>query len=357
MSTAQRQIAVPKIYDGSVARSQGVSGHKGVDPRRRRYGYHPGLYRMEVEPQHSGQQSAVIPGGILVPFRTATLGVENFDINVPMDEYRKQVERDMTAKYFIDNCKVNYESQGFRELEPLTMLDDVTREEDGRILFETFRNSPHGYFNQVHPIFEEVKWLCPYNLVNCATCRTNLLGGDSGEVPEVIQRRIDECPDPEIAENLRLALFDANLTYRDWCRQKWQVVIGEYDDKQKGEPGIGRFDDSLHHIRKNIHEVAPTERTALAAASYGAQVAEGQAEGMKELANAFRESKQSNNSDLIAMLAKGQEQQGKMLAQLGKAVEVLAQNVAGQPEKSEKATKKGASKPAEEETAATDAPE
>lgn len=336
MSTAQRELE-NQIYDGTVAKSAAASGFGGVDPRRRRYGYHPGIYRMEIEPSHSGQQLRVIPCGLLVPFRTATLKVENFDINVPIDEYHKQVAQDFTAKYFIENCKVNYYDEGFREIDPLTMLDDAVREENGQIKFENFINSPHGYFNAVHPSFGEIGHICPAGLINCATCRVQLLGTEDN-APEFLLERIRQSPDPELAENTRLVLLDANTTYRESCRNKWAVIIGEYDGSQKGEPGIRALDDSLHHIRKHLHETAPTERAALAAAGYGDRVAESQAQGMKELADAFRERPGDNNNEVLKMLAQGQQQLAEGLRQQG---EMLANIMKGNNQKkSEKATEK-----------------
>lgn len=322
MSTAQRELE-NQIYDGTVAKSVGASGVRDVDPRRRRYGYHPGIYRMEIEPIHSGQQLRVIPGGLLVPFRTATLKVENFDINVPVDEYHKQVAQDFTAKYFIENCKVNYYDMGFRELDPLTMLDDAIREDDGQIKFENFINSPHGYFNAVHPSFGEIGHICPAGLRNCATCRAQLLGTED-DVPEFLLERIRQAPDPELAENLRLVLLDSNVGYRESCRHKWSVVIGEYDGSQKGKPGIRALDDSLHHIRKHLHETAPMERAALAAAGFGQQVADSQSAGLKDLADAFRERPADNNSEVMLGLMETQRQQGQVLAQMSETLATLA---------------------------------
>lgn len=331
---------VPPIYDGTVAKSTSTTGFTGIDPRRRRFGYHPGIYRMDVDPRHSGQQQILIPGGMLVPFRSAPMATENFDINVPIDEYRKSVIQDYTAKWFIDNCKVNYDVQGFRELEPLTLLDDAVREEDGRIRFEHFIASPHGYFNQIHPVFAEIAHVCPMDLANCATCRVSLLGGDEMTfgIPQVIQDRMAKLPDPEVAEALRQVLLDANIALRDYYTQKWAVLMGEYDKRQKGEPGIGYFDGSLHHIRRHIHQVAPEERTALAAAGYGDRVAEAQAEGMKDLAEAFRESRPAptDNSELMAAMLETQRQQGQILAQVSKTLATITKGNE-KPKASEKA--------------------
>lgn len=341
-----RPIRVPPIYDGTVAKTSAPAGFSGIDPRRRRFGYHPGIYRMEVEPTHSGQQISIIPGGILVPFRTATLGVENFDINVPIDEYRKQVPRDVTAKWFIDNCKVNYDSQGFRELDPLTLLDEAVREESGQLLFKNFLQSPHGYFNQVHPSFAEIGHVCPADLTICVTCRINLLGGDDTTfgIPEVIQARMEKCPDQGIVEDLRQVLLDANVALRDFYTEKWQRLLGEYEGRQKGEPGIGFFNDSLHHIRKHLHEVAPQERTALAAAGFGQQVAEAQAEGMKELADAFRERPAENNNEMMAVMMETQRQQGQILAQVSETLATITKGNTPTPTP-DKATERAPEKP------------
>src|SRR6266404_1058484 len=118
-----------EIYEGSLAQSVAASGVTGIDPRRRRFGYSPGIFQMQLDPIQSGQQQAVMPAGVPIPFRTVVGKMEeNFDIAVSVDEYQKQVYRDALATFFIANVKTSYEEFGFRELSSLTMLDDPERE-------------------------------------------------------------------------------------------------------------------------------------------------------------------------------------------------------------------------------------
>lgn len=329
-----------EIYEGSLASSIQASGVNGVDPRRRRFGYSPGIFQMQLDPTQSGQQQAVMPAGVPIPFRTIPGKMEeNFDIAVSVDEYQKQIYRDALATFFIANVKASYEEFGFRELSSLTMLDDPEREPSkekkdgtvalGKIIPASYTKSAQGYFNAWHPSFAEVGYECPQGLDQCCTCRAWLLGidfnasGETSEVEmsEVMQARIAKLPDQKIAEELRQQLIESNIAYHQFCMWKWALVTGELEKKHTtGEAGISHLSVAEHHVRRHIHAVAPSEQAALAASSFGAEVAAANSEGMRELAQAFRESKPGTSDDVLKAVVETQRQQGQILERLADAV-------------------------------------
>lgn len=333
MSTAQAQI-----YDGTV--SVAAPGKGGIDPRRRRFGLNPGIYQLQMEAHESGQQQRVLPAGVLIPFRTKPLSVENFDISVKPEEYIKQKEQDFTAEWFIANVKMIYGEFGFREIECLTLLDDPERNPPkenkdgtvviGEIIPASYARSAHGYFNAVHPSFGEIGYACPQGLSVCVTCRLELLGAprfdnQDGTAPDWLQVRIDDLPDPELGEELRLALIEPHEVYREFAAFKWALLIGEIEKRSKGEIGIAVLGPAEHHLRNHLHEIAPADIAANTAASYGEEVGRAQSEGMKEIAEAFREGNSSSKTDeLLAKIIERQDKTDDVLASLAQTTKQLA---------------------------------
>lgn len=321
-----------QIYDGTVQVAPNTLD--GVDPRRRRYGYNPNIFQMQAEATDSGQQQRIIPAGLLIPFRTRTLKAENFDIGVKTEEYVKQVEKDFTAAWFIANVKMLYAEFGFREISCLTMLEDFERDGKGKIVPATFLKSPNGYFDAVHPAFADLGHQCPHNLSVCVTCRLFLLGAPDfennpdGDVPEWLEPRIEKLPDPNLGEELRQALIEPNQVYEGHARFKWSLLLGEMEKRSKGEIGIAVLGEAEHHLRNNLHEIAPADRAAATAAGFGEEVGRAQAEGMKEMAQAFREGGKRDTSDeLLARMIERQDKTDEVLASLAQTTQQLAEAV------------------------------
>lgn len=310
MSVAENLI----IDDGTVASSINASGFRGVDPRRRRFGYNPGIYLMEMEPRESGRQQRIIPEGVLVPFKTAPLTAENFEINVDIDQYQKEVIRDFEAAWFINNVRIAYEGKGFRELGSLTVLEN-----------------PEAYalFNLVHPTFEELELACPFNLQNCVTCRLSLLGENEFSVSETIQERLSSLPDMGAADGLLAELRDALTTFKSHATEKWASLLGELTQRKDGEPGISKLGPAEHHLRRHLHEHPPEAQGAIVAASFGAEASRAQEEGFKQLAEAFRENKSGANEEVLVQVVSGLQSlaqgQQTLAERQAKTDEVLAQ--------------------------------
>lgn len=342
--------AIHAVYDGTVQTTTLQPG--AVDPRRRRVGYNPALYRMQMHQLHSGQQQVVIPAGVLLPFRTKDLKAENFNIGVKVEEYVKAEMREFTAEWFIRNVKQEFEEYGFRELGCLTALDDFEREPSttkkngdvvlGKIISSTWEKSPHGYFAAVHPSFAEVAHECPYGLSVCLTCRLELLGAPDqnnpdGEAPEWLQERMEALLDPSLGETLRHALIESNEANRQFYVFKWATLVGEIDGRKTGEPGLPALGEAEHHVRMNLHEIAPADRAASVAAGFGAEVGAAQSEGMKEMAAAFREGNQSEATNtLLAKIIERQDKTDDVLAALAKTTQQLAQGVMAKPDSAKK---------------------
>lgn len=318
MSTAKRDM--DRLMDaGTVAQNLNASGVNGVDPRRRRFLYNPGIYLMLKEPRESGRQHSIIPDG-LVRFDTATLKSENFDINVDPSEYKKEVMKEYSAAWFIRNVDWSFHDQGSRELTALTMLEDPILTTQGKPNLTEFVKSAQGYYNAIHPSFAEVGFECPFGQAVCATCRLSLLGDEDPEsVPVIIRERMDKLPDQTAAEQTRLQLVEANQSYLNYASNRWSTILAEREGKKTGQPGLGVLDESCHHVRLHLHEHAPEDQSAVTAAGFGAEVGAAQAAGMEKLAAAFRESNTGNISpELIQQMLETQKAQGELLAALTK---------------------------------------
>jgi hypothetical protein len=318
MSIAKRDIE--RLMDtGTVAQGMGLSGVKGIDPRRRRFLYNPGIYLMLKEPRESGRQLAILPDG-LIRFETATLKVENFNINVDVSEYQKEVPQEFAAAWFLRNVDWSFHDQGSRELTSLTMLDDPVLNVDGSPNLKEFHKSAQGYYNALHPTFAEVGFECPFGQTVCVTCRLSLLGdGDPESTAEIIRERMAKLPDQDVAEDLRFQLIEANRTYEGYARNRWATILAEREGKKTGQPGLGVMDESCHHVRLHIHEYAPEDQSAVTAAGFGAEVGAAQAAGMEKLAQAFRESNAGGISpEMILQMVETQKAQGELLAALTK---------------------------------------
>src|ERR1041384_8219687 len=242
---------------------------EGLSPRRRRYGFFPGLYPAQVfvESSHSGQQETTMPQGVLVPFETTEL--REYDFEITKEDWKPTHMVERTAEWFIANVKRGYERFGFRELDMLTPLEDDEA--------EAYLNLVHGQLNTP----------CPQGLSFCATCRS----------AELQKAHYD---DPT-AESLRLRLLESYVTKHDSDKAKWAEILRDF------QLGLAVLGEGEQHVRKNLHETAPEDRAALASDAYGKQTAEATREGMKEIAESFK-SAQGNDklADAVAQLAANQ---------------------------------------------------
>lgn len=261
---------------GTIARTTKSPGATGVDPRRRRFGYNPGVLWMEVDPQHSGRQQRLLPAGRLIPFESAELRVENFDIN--SNAWTPQKTEEFKAAWFIGNAKTRYAEDGFVEVSCLTHLDDP--KVDGRGL-EVEPSVPRAYFEAVHPAFNSVGLECPFDAERtaeqkgtCVTCRLALLGNE--EKPSERLRTYIEASglDPELCESLRLELLASNTTLAEKYTIRWAEITGELDERHAGRDGLPTLKTGEHHIRRHLHQPTPAQIPAMAANAHAEATAE-----------------------------------------------------------------------------------
>ena len=297
--------------DGTSAGTRKTAGESVIDPRRRRFGINPYLYLMTMPPRDAGQAQEIIPSG-LVTFRTDTLRDENYDdvLRVPEGEFKKEIYREFTAQWFLNNTKIKWTQQGFRELNSIVPLDDPELNKDGSPNMRVFGHSAQGYFAAVHP---EIK--CDeYGETGCVTCRLRSLG-TTEECPPELWNRIKGLPYPDIAEQLRVELIEAYTARHAFCRETWASLLGEKKKREVGEPGIAFIDESGHYLRRHLHEVEPSD--AATAASFGQQVGQQTVEGFNKLADAFREAKGGGDLvEVVKLLAEQQASTNKVLEEL-----------------------------------------
>lgn len=331
MATAEKYL-----NDGTLAANRFASGFRGIDPRRRRFALNPGIYNCELDQRESGRQDRVLPTG-LVTFRTVPMAQEDFDNalkngNNPSARI-SQITVDFPAAYFLQNALTRFSELGMRELSALTLMDDPLPNEKGKVLKEAFYQSAQGYLAALYPSFADIGHQCPAELKECVTCRLWLLGDpSSGLFEEVVDDRIKErvakLANQDKVEELWHQVVDSVVGYRDWAQNKWGSLVGELADRKTGAPAIAKLGPAEHHIRRNLHEVEPSE--AATAAGFGAEVAAGQAEGFKELASAMRESKGlGSGEDLMRMMIERQNKTDDALASLAESVKTLVDKQSG----------------------------
>jgi len=299
--------------DGTSAASRGsVLTQSGADPRRRRFGINPSIWQMVMPCRDSGQQVEVIPSG-LVTFRTDTIKVENYEdvLQVPEGEFQKEIYREFTAQWFLNNTKIRWASHAFRELPSIMVLDDPELNKDGSVNQRVFPHSAQGYFATVHPSLQCER---EGGVKECVTCRLRSLG-TTEQCPEELWKQMSRLPRPDIAEQLRLELIETYEARLEVCRVRWDELKSEVKGRERGEPGISRIDESGHFVRRHLH--AAEESEAATAAVYGQQVAEKQVEGFKTLANAMQNAKGNDTlTELLARVVEKQEKQDEVLAEL-----------------------------------------
>jgi len=314
------------LQDGTLASNRLASGRAGIDPRQRRFALNPNIYMAMLDPRESGRQEMLLPVG-LVTFRTVPMIDDDFD-NAERNgknpsSRNQQIVRDFPAMYFLSNAITRYGELGMRELSCLTLMDDPQPNEHNNVTKEQFRKSAQGYFAALWPSFADIGHQCPADLQECVTCRLWLIGDPSSGDPmhEALVERADKLADSDKVEELRLQIYDSLTTYQAWLSSKWASLIGEREDRKTGAPGISKFGPGEHHVRKNLHEIEPSE--AATAAGFGSEVAAGQAEGFKELAAAMRESKGGDNAELLRMMIERQNKTDDALASLAESVKAL----------------------------------
>jgi len=237
----------------TIASSLKQSRPIGTDPRLRRFGFFPGLFIAEMESSVSGQQERIFPQGELIAFESADLEVSNFDIQ--KSNWTPTKNENITAEWFISNVKKTYGQQGFVELDVLTTVSD---------------DEAKNLFALVHPSFSAVSHVCPQGLTKtCAACRIKLLEAQTFE--------------DETADKLRMQLLYSYVTYHDHARNRWAETVSDFGK------GLSTIGDGEEHYRKNVHEIALTERAVAAADAMGQRQAAATVEGMKEIGGGFRE--------------------------------------------------------------------
>lgn len=322
MSSAEQYL-----NDGTVAANRAASGLQGPDPRRRRFALNPGLYMAMLEARESGRQEHLLPVG-LVSFRTTQFLEDDFDNALKNGHNPRskgvQTMVEHTAAEFLGNALIRYGEKGMRELTTLTMMDDPEVNDRNRVTQEAFRNSAQGYFAALWPSFADIGHVCPAGLRECATCRLWLIGDpeQNEAMHEELAKRAAKLSDQEIVAKLRLELVGSLKVNLDYYTRTWNSIINELGDRKIGGPGLGKLGPGEHHVRRNIHEVEPSE--AATAASFGAEVAAANAKATEGLAAAITGSRQSNsNEEVLRLLAERQNRTDAVLDGLTKAVTAL----------------------------------
>lgn len=228
----------------TIRQSQNISAvEEGISPRVRRWGLMPPMFVCEMEPRESGQSERAIPTGEMVLFETAERMEQNFNINDLDFVFAEKKER--SAKWYMDNVKKQYAAFGFVELDMLTPLEDDVAQ---------------AYFDAIHPTFRSINHSCPESLTNCATCRIAMLESQSFSGTQ---------------EDLRLRALQSYVAYHGQANERWSALVGEREDRKNGRPGIAKFGEAEHHLRRNLHAVDPDFAAANAAKGYGDASAEG----------------------------------------------------------------------------------
>lgn len=142
-------------------------------------------------------------------------------------------------------------------------------------------------------------------------------------VHEDLIERAAKLPNQEIATSLRIELRAALLAREAWLKHKWAELVGELADRKNGAPAIAKLGEAEHHVRRNLHEIEPSESAT--AASFGSEVASGQREGFKELAQAMRESRGGDNTEILKLMIERQNQTDEVLKSLAESVKVLVE--------------------------------
>src|ERR1051325_4761058 len=276
----------------TIAQSIRQSQPSVTDPRARRFGFLPGLKLAEMESSLSGQQERILPQGQVITFETATLKVDNPRIN-DLDWTPTEM-KDFTAAFFAANVAKQFAPFGFVEFDMLMPLKD---------------SEAKRRFNTVHASFELLGHTCPFGLIDtCATCRIQLLENDHYE--------------DEINESLRLRLLQSYVTHADVCRNRWASITGELEDRKAGTGrGLPKLGEGEHHIRKNIHAVAPEERAAQTADAYGQASASATLQGMQAIAESLKSQTQPNpNADALLTVMETLRVQGEALAAIAQKI-------------------------------------
>lgn len=267
----------------TIRQSQNVSVvEEGISPRTRRWGLMPPMFVAEMEPRESGQsERSLTPGRIL--FETASRREQNFNIND--EEFTLEENKERPAKFYIDNVKKQYAPFGFVELEMLTPLEDEVAD---------------SYFDMVHGPLDVNA--CPERNANCAHCR----------IADLESRKYKGIP-----EDLRLRTLQSYVIYHDYARERWGGIVGEREDRKSGRPGMSKFGEAEHHLRKHIHAVNPDLEAAHSAKAYGEQGAQATVEGMKAIAESLKGNQGSDKmAEAILRMAETQAENNKLLAQI-----------------------------------------
>lgn len=283
-----------------------------------------------LDPRESGRQEHLLPSG-LVTFRTASIADDDFD-HALKDGHNPSARPQQTlvevpALTFLTNALTRFSEQGMRELPCLTVLDDPQPNDKGNVTKEQFQKSAQGYFAALWPSFADIGHECPEDLKECVTCRLWLIGDPSeGEFRETVDERIRErtakLENQDKVAELRAEIYDCLTAYKTWLEGKWASLMGEMEDRRNGGRGISKLGPGEHHVRRNLHEIEPSE--AATAAGFGAEVAAANAEATKELAAAFREGRgSSDNTDLMKLMIERQNKTDEALASLANSVKAL----------------------------------
>lgn len=322
----------PALVDaGTIARSTNRIVPPEEDPRTRRYGYNPGLAVMEVHSRDSGRQLPLIPAGILVRFDTSEMKMRDNSTDAA-DFPKKPLDKmgELLAALAVLNVKTVYGGEpdwGFRELTPLTVVDDK----------EALR-----IFSLVHPSFSRVAAMakaneefdaalqrgryapCPYELNVCVTCRRDVLKALDSDVigalldglPKDIKR-----PDRGRVLGVRDILLDGVNALRNYWVAEFRSRVGEIAARSAGaQRGLQSLAPGDINPMQQLHELSPAEQAEQKAAVYAETQATALSEALDRQAAMFASvlaERQNNHDDpRVVQMAAELEALKQMVADL-----------------------------------------
>ena len=228
------------------------------DQNRRRLAYICGFNSILLTSQESGLQSEYLPHGQLIKFVAAKIRVPTYEIS-DADKPSSEL-RDFSAKLFLDNvlnktARAGYIDYGTRPLAMLVGLPYKERFDRGG--HEIFEDQADAYFNVVHPTVGErgAGFVCSEGLADCPTCTMRWLNSEN--CGNRIHQAVANGAEADILHKLRATLKESvtqTIRHANWM---WSKIVTDINQAKQDKPGKTGLDESDHHIRKMIHQIAP----------------------------------------------------------------------------------------------------
>lgn len=238
------------------------------DANRRRLAFVCGWNQIELTPLESGQASAFLPHGKLMKFVAAKISVPTYEVTDP-DKPSSELKT-FSAKFFLDTTiqktgrhpheqgtkDIDYGVRGLSMLVGLNYQERFQNER-GEPCHEIFNDLADVYFDVVYPSVgaRGVSFVCPEGLTDCPTCSLKWLNSQN------CQNRISEAMskgyDSLVLTQLLAALKESVTQSIRHANIMWNRITSDVNQAKQGKPGKNGLDDSDHHIRKMIHQVAP----------------------------------------------------------------------------------------------------